>query len=278
MSRSRTTTNRRSGLAALARAPRATTNRRSGLAAARRVSVALLVGVTLVGVAGCGGSAAVPVAGVTPQPSTPAASSPADATSSGAADPSAAASSGSTGSPALSGQANWRYVFPVVGTSSYAHTHHDYPATDIMAACGTSVVSPVNGVVLEVTRVDTWTARVNAGATRGGLAVSILGEDGVRYYGSHFSAIDAGVDAGVALRAGQQIAKIGKTGDASACHIHFGLSPVCARTGDWWNRRGVIWPWSYLDAWRGGVAKSPVNEIMKWKADHGCPTKALVDP
>jgi murein DD-endopeptidase MepM/ murein hydrolase activator NlpD len=133
-------------------------------------------------------------------------------------------------------------------------------------------------VVLEVTRVDTFDPKVNAGATRGGLSVSILGNDGVRYYGSHYSSIKTGIDAGVRLTAGQPIAVVGRTGDAGACHVHFGLSPVCQRTDDWWIRRGVIWPWSYLDSWRAGGTKSPVAEITSWQTAHGCPTKPLVDP
>jgi murein DD-endopeptidase MepM/ murein hydrolase activator NlpD len=169
-------------------------------------------------------------------------------------------------------------VFPVIGKASYAHTHHDYPASDIIAACGLTAVSPVDGTVLEVTKVDTWTATANLGATRGGLSVSILGADGARYYLSHFSAIDAGIDAGAKVTAGEPIAKVGRTGDAGACHVHFGLSPVCAKTGDWWTRRGTIYPWPYLDAWRAHKAKSPVADLAAWKAQHGCPTKPTVDP
>jgi peptidoglycan LD-endopeptidase LytH len=168
------------------------------------------------------------------------------------------------------------YRFPVLGNASYAHTHHDYPASDIMSACGNTVVSPVNGVVLEVTLVDTWSAKVNAGATRGGLSWSILGDDGIRYYGSHLSVVD--VRAGVRVKAGQKVGRVGKTGDTTACHVHFGISPVCQKTGDWWIRRGVIYPWSYLDAWRRGVAKSPVAAIKAWQAENGCPKKPLVDP
>lgn len=170
------------------------------------------------------------------------------------------------------------YKFPVVGKASYAHTHHDYPASDIMAACGTPVVSPVNGVVLEVSLVDTWTAKVNAGATRGGLGWSILGDDGARYYGSHMASIEAAIRPGQRVTAGQKVGKVGDTGDASACHLHFGLSPACAKTGDWWTRRGTIFPWPYLDAWRKGVQKSPVAALTAWKAENGCPSKASVDP
>jgi murein DD-endopeptidase MepM/ murein hydrolase activator NlpD len=170
------------------------------------------------------------------------------------------------------------YRFPVQGLASYAKTHHDYPATDIMAPCGNAVVSPVNGVVLEVALTDTWDADVNAGPTRGGLSWSILGDDGVRYYGSHLSSVDSGIRAGVRVIAGQHLGKIGKTGDTTACHLHFGISPVCRRTGDWWIRRGVIWPWSYLDAWRKGTPKSPVAAVKAWQAEHGCPSKPLSDP
>jgi len=170
------------------------------------------------------------------------------------------------------------YKFPIAGKASYAHTHHDYPASDIMAACGTPVVSPVNGVVLEVTLVDTWSAKVNAGASRGGLSWSILGDDGARYYGSHMQSLETDIRAGRRVTAGQRLGKVGETGDASACHLHFGLSPVCQKTGDWWIRRGVVYPWSYLDAWKAGTRKSPLDAVTAWQAKYGGPKKPLTDP
>lgn len=180
----------------------------------------------------------------------------------------------STAPKAATGAKTTPYRFPVVGKASYARTHHDYPASDIMAPCGAQVVSPVNGVVLEVSLKDTWTAKVNDGATRGGLSWSILGDDGVRYYGSHASSIEPAIRAGTRVTAGQKIAKVGDTGDASACHVHFGISPACQKTGDWWTRRGAIFPWSYLDAWRAGKATSPAPAIAAWQAKNGCPKKA----
>src|ERR1700753_1893199 len=48
------------------------------------------------------------------------------------------------------------YAFPVFGKSWYAHTHHDYPATDIITKCGNAVVAATSGVILEVTRKDSW--------------------------------------------------------------------------------------------------------------------------
>src|SRR4051812_10890597 len=100
------------------------------------------------------------------------------------------------------------YVFPVRGCSvSYAHSHHDYPATDIMAPRGCSVVAVTNGRVDEVSYTDTWNSKKNDGATRGGLSISIVGDDGVRYYGSHLESIANGIAPGTRVHAGQLIGR-----------------------------------------------------------------------
>jgi peptidoglycan LD-endopeptidase LytH len=190
-----------------------------------------------------------------------------------AAVPSESPQPGASATPteAATSAAN-RYVFPVDGRASYAREHHDYPASDIIAPCGAVVRAITDGVVLEVSRVDTFDKRTSRGSDRGGLSVSILGDDGVRYYGSHLSAIEATVQPGVRVAAGGRLGLVGKTGNANnTCHLHLGLSPACARTADWWIRRGVVWPWSYLDAWRAGQPKSPSAEIASWHATHGCP-------
>lgn len=166
------------------------------------------------------------------------------------------------------------YVFPVVGRSGYARTHSGYPASDIIAACGLPVVSPVDGVVLEVNRVDYWNQGIKNRTTRGGKFVSIRGDDGVRYYGSHLSLVTRGIKAGVRVSAGQRIGDIGRTGRAGACHLHFGISPVCSGTGDWWIRRGVVWPWPYLDTWKTrdpADNRSPRPEVRQWREANGCP-------
>jgi murein DD-endopeptidase MepM/ murein hydrolase activator NlpD len=204
--------------------------------------------------------------------------SPSETTSAPSAEQSSAAASSAAPSSAAPGAvpgAAVRRAFPVVGKASYARTHHDYPASDIIAPCGATALAAVDGVVLEVNRVDTFDRKVNAGATRGGLSISLLGDDGVRYYGSHYASIDGGIEPGARVRAGQPIGKVGRTGDAGACHVHFGISPPCTRTGDWWTRRGVIFPWPYLDSWRAGGNRSPVTEIESWRAKHGCPAKPL---
>lgn len=194
------------------------------------------------------------------------AAAPAAAPSATPSAPATPSASPSPSAPAV------RYVFPVLGKTSYGRTHHDYQATDVMAPCGATVVAVIGGTVLEVSRVDKWDPKTDKGADRGGLSVSLLGDDGVRYYGSHFSAIDGLIRPGARVTAGQELGKVGRTGLAGACHLHFGISPVCARTGDWWIRRGVIWPWRYLDSWRKNGTKSPVPEAATWQSQHGCPT------
>jgi murein DD-endopeptidase MepM/ murein hydrolase activator NlpD len=166
-----------------------------------------------------------------------------------------------------------RYAFPVRGPTSYAHTHALYPATDLFAACGTPVVSPVDGVVLEVNRVDRFDPANPRGAWKGGRFVAIRGDDGVRHYGAHFRWISGDLRPGVRVRAGQPIARVGHTGNASGiCHLHYALSPVCAGVGDWWLRRGIVYPWPYLDAWRAGGWKSPRGAVVDWQHRHGCPS------
>jgi murein DD-endopeptidase MepM/ murein hydrolase activator NlpD len=175
-------------------------------------------------------------------------------------------------SPASAGP-GWRYVFPVAASPvSYRATHSGYPATDIFAACGAPVRAVADGLVLEVSRVDRFDPGEPDGALKGGLFVSMRGDDGVRYYGSHLSSVAAGVDRGLRVRAGQRLGAVGRTGDASnVCHLHFGISPPCRGVGDWWIRRGVVWPASFLDAWRTGTPRSPAATVTAWRATHGCP-------
>jgi murein DD-endopeptidase MepM/ murein hydrolase activator NlpD len=162
------------------------------------------------------------------------------------------------------------YVVPTPEAgASWADTHAAYPATDLFVPsdCGGDVVSPVNGTVLEVRRDDPYDPNVDNPATRGGRSISILADDGVRYYLSHFESIRQGINVGSTLFAGQLVGQVGDSGRSSACHIHFGISPPCPGQ-EWSVRRGVVWPYPYLDAWRDGVQASPVNEVEAWLADN----------
>jgi len=163
------------------------------------------------------------------------------------------------------------YTFPVANCAvNYARAHHDYAATDILAKAGCKFVAPINGIVDEVSRIDTWRSPPNLGITRGGLSVSIIGEDGVRYYGSHLRSIPENIQPGVSVLAGDVLGAIGSTGSArgTAPHLHFGISwPTPPDT--WWVRRGEVLPWKYLDAWKKGKDLSPAKAVAARKAKVG---------
>jgi murein DD-endopeptidase MepM/ murein hydrolase activator NlpD len=176
--------------------------------------------------------------------------------------------------PAAAGAANSRrarYVLPVRGCRvSYGHSHSYYPATDIFTDRGCLFVAPTDGVVDEVSRVDRWDPASDRGVDRGGRSVSLVGVDGVRYYGSHLEAIAPGIAPGARVRAGQPLGRIGNSGSArvTPVHLHFGISwPT--RPGIWWIRRGLVYAWPYLDAWRAGRNLSPTPAIRAAHAAAG---------
>ena len=160
-------------------------------------------------------------------------------------------------------QAAPNYVFPIVGCDyTYAKAHHDYPATDILAKAGCRYVAATSGVIDEVNRVDSWSGKTNLGVDRGGLYVSFIGDDGVRYYASHLRTIPLSIQPGVVVKAGRFLGTVGATGSARGTkpHIHFGLS-WSTPPQTWWVRRGMVWPWKYLDAWKAGKDLSPAKEV-----------------
>jgi murein DD-endopeptidase MepM/ murein hydrolase activator NlpD len=168
------------------------------------------------------------------------------------------------------------YVFPFTGKKvSYGHTHHDYPAADVFG-CGANVVAPIGGTIDQTRTIDPWAPKINDPATRGGKYVSMLGDDGVRYYFAHLDSV--AVQPGDVVDAGAALGVMGQTGNArnSACHTHFGISWPCD-TDEWAVRRGEIWPWRYLDAWRTGQQLSPVDEVAKAHAANpdGCTLAGL---
>jgi murein DD-endopeptidase MepM/ murein hydrolase activator NlpD len=158
------------------------------------------------------------------------------------------------------------YTFPIAGcTVTYSKYHHDYPASDIFAKKGCAFVAPIAGVIDEVNTVDKWRGRTNLGADRGGLSISIIGDDGNRYYGSHLSKIETNITPGIRVATGEKLGEIGSTGSAKGtkAHLHFGISYPTDK-GIWWIRRGVgletkgkTSPWKYLQAWQAGKDLKP---------------------
>ena len=184
--------------------------------------------------------------------------------------------------PVPSAGAAGRYVFPVVPLAdvTFAHAHHDYPATDILATCGDSYRATTSGTIIGASLTDRWSPQANDGATRGGLSVTLLGVDSIRYYGSHLRQVAAGIGVGVHVTAGQELGLVGNSGDARGlpCHVHYGISPNCPIPGDWWNRRGVLYPWPFLESWRVGGQRSPVTAIAGLTPAVSCAPHPRTDP
>jgi peptidoglycan LD-endopeptidase LytH len=240
-------------------------DRRTGLAAwlGGILLAALVAG-------GCSGSGDPSDAGGGAAPASTAAGSTATAatgtTAAPTTDPAATSTTTRTAAP---GKVDYR--FPVAGCrASYGGSHHDYPAADMFTGRNCAFVAPVEGRVDEVSRTDTWSRAGDRGADRGGRSVSLVGVDGVRYYGSHLEAVAPGIAPGVTVRAGQLLGRIGNSGSArvTAVHLHFGISwPT--RPGIWWVRRGMVPPARFLDSWRAGGDLSPVAAVQAARAEAG---------
>jgi murein DD-endopeptidase MepM/ murein hydrolase activator NlpD len=157
---------------------------------------------------------------------------------------------------------SYLHVFPLqpaeAGGFAEGTNSHGYPATDIFAVVGTQFVAVTDGVVDFVSFEDLWDPDHDDPALRGGLSVAIIGDDGVRYYGSHLSAVAVGVTPGVRVKAGQVLGLVGNSGDASntTSHLHFGISRPTT-PNDWKTRRGQVDPFPFLQAWRDGLNVTP---------------------
>jgi murein DD-endopeptidase MepM/ murein hydrolase activator NlpD len=166
------------------------------------------------------------------------------------------------GASASPTQAYFLYAFPLqpADACDYAPgvAAHGYPAIDIFAPHGTDFVAVTSGVVDFVSPEDLWDPAIDDPATRGGLAVAMVGDDGVRYYGSHLSEVAPGIVPGARVERGQLLGTVGSTGNAQGkdSHLHFGIShPTYPE--DWHTRRGEVDPFPYLEAWKIGVDIMP---------------------
>ena len=159
-------------------------------------------------------------------------------------------------------RSEWVYTFPVSGPNVfYPRDHLDYPAADL-TGCRQLVRAPISGVIHAVRDIDTWDAKVDEPGTRGGLTITLHGDDFVRYYFSHLGRLM--VKSGQHVASGQKIGTVGASGNAriTLCHLHFGMSRICPMSEQ--NvRRGEIWPQPYLDAWKQGTNLSPNREVQR---------------
>lgn len=163
----------------------------------------------------------------------------------------------------------YTYVFPVqpANLTGFTQGGHGYGAIDIfvqadMEGC-CRFVAPTSGVVDFVQAEDLWDPFNDDPALRGGISVAIIGDDGVRYYGSHLYAVDAPIRRGLRVAAGQFLGWVGMSGNAAGTlpHLHFGIShPTYPE--DWQTRRGEIDPYPYLLLWLEGRNVTPDLSVL----------------
>ncbi|MFL5817171.1 MAG: M23 family metallopeptidase [Conexibacter sp.] len=140
-------------------------------------------------------------------------------------------------------------VFPVQGSFSFGgdgarfgagRPGHIHQGQDVVAASGVPLVAPVAGTV-------TWKANQPGGAGIY-LVVRGAGSGEVRdYVFMHIKRGTVLVAPGDAVSAGQQLAQVGATGDASGPHLHFEIW-----VGGWYARGGApVDPLPQLQRWAG---------------------------
>lgn len=137
-------------------------------------------------------------------------------------------------------------VFPVRGPWSFGgpdarfgagRAGHVHQGQDVVAASGEPVLAPLAGTI-------TWKADQPAGA---GYYLVEHGSDGRDYVFMHLLKGSLLVATGDAVRAGEQIAQVGATGDASGPHLHFEIW-----VGGWQASGGKpIDPLPQLERWAG---------------------------
>ncbi len=136
-------------------------------------------------------------------------------------------------------------VFPVDGRYSFIDDWHAprkghlHMGIDIAAANGTPVVAVMDG---HISSMD------HAGA--GGIELFLTTARGDSFLYCHFSRYAQGLHVGQKVQAGQVIAYVGATGDATGPHLHFEIHP---------GGGAAINPYPYLQAWRaaGDPAAAP---------------------
>ena len=154
------------------------------------------------------------------------------------------------------------YVFPFSRVPvTYPKDHLHYPAVDV-EGCYARILAPTAGFISQLHRLDKWTPENDSPGTRGGLTITVQGDDGVRYFFSHLGRIKVLKNQRVA--AGDWIGVMGSSGNArvTRCHTHFGMSRVCP-LAEVYLLQGEIWPQKYLNAWKQGQQLSPRREIRK---------------
>jgi murein DD-endopeptidase MepM/ murein hydrolase activator NlpD len=132
-------------------------------------------------------------------------------------------------------------IFPVSGAHTLgdgfgaARSGHPHQGQDIMAACGTPLVAVSRAKV----------KFVSFQSLAGNYVVIRNKKLHQDYMYAHLAA-RASVTKGQIVQPGQQIAIVGRTGDATACHLHFELW-----LGKWYRGGHAVDPLPYLQTYQG---------------------------
>jgi hypothetical protein len=150
------------------------------------------------------------------------------------------------------------YTFPVTGKAFFSDTYgamrSDVPGgwhhgDDIFSPLGQPVLAVADGMVYKVG----WN-RV------GGWRLWLKDSQGNRFYYAHLSGYTKYGRNGARVKAGQQVAFIGNTGDAFTTphHLHFEIHPARLL---YLHYAGAVDPTAYLDGWRRIEHVTPLAPI-----------------
>jgi hypothetical protein len=113
----------------------------------------------------------------------------------------------------IAGYASWHddWLEPRFSADGSFHFHQ---GNDLVADCGLPIRAPTDGVLTE------------GADPGGGFTVVVTQADGTYYYMAHLSAYVLGVVSGQHVRTGDVIGFVGRSGDATGCHVHFEIHPL----------------------------------------------------
>jgi murein DD-endopeptidase MepM/ murein hydrolase activator NlpD len=135
-------------------------------------------------------------------------------------------------------------VFPIAGPHTYGQgfgaqrSGHVHEGQDVMADCGLPLVATQSGTV-----------KFAGSQALAGNYVVLSAADGSADYVYMHLRDPALVKKGDAVVTGQQIGFVGRTGDATACHLHFELWPAPG----WYTGGAAVDPLPSLKAWDVGA-------------------------
>ena len=115
-------------------------------------------------------------------------------------------------------------VFPVQGQCNFVDTWHA-PRGNGRLHLGVDIIAP-EGKLLYAVADGTITKTYSTGTDKlAGNGVRLTTADGTYFFYGHMRELAAGIGVGSAVKAGQVLGTVGKTGDTNTPHLHFEVHP-----------------------------------------------------